>query len=807
MKYEALIAQMTLEEKCALLSGKDVWHTRAIERLGIPSITLSDGPSGLRKQAAGGDHLGLNASTRATCLPSSATIANSWSELAAAKAGRVIGQEALAQDVQVLLAPGINTKRSSLCGRSFEYYSEDPYLSGKLAAAFIRGVQENGVAACVKHFAANSQEGHRMTSDSVLDERTLRELYLTNFEIAVTEGSPQCLMTSYNLVNGTYANENSHLLQEILRDQWHYQGAVVTDWGGGNNFTAGVRAGCNLEMPGCGEESPLQLIQQVRSGAIEEALVDRRVSQLLTLIFDTYEKRREAPVQEAAHHQAAARIAEESIVLLKNEGNILPLARSSKIAVIGDFAQVPRYQGAGSSTVNAAQVERASELLPEYFPNVLGVAPGFLRLDKPSETLAAQAEALAQRAEYVLVYLGLPEGFETEGLDRPHMRLPSNQIALLERLHRINPHIIAVVSAGSAVEMPWLEQCQALVWTGLGGQAGAGAILRVLAGVVNPSGKLAETFPLSQAQTPAYAYYPGRERTSEYREGIYVGYRYYQTANAAVQFPFGFGLSYTTFQYDNLTVSPTAVHFQLTNTGNCAGAEVAQVYIGLPGAQVFRPRRELKGFAKVLLQPGERRQIVIALDDKAFRYWNVATNAWEVEGGCYEISVGASAADIRLQARLELTGSGAANPYAGKELTCYTQCQPQAVPDAQFSALLGHPIPPARWDTAAPLQMNDAVLQLFYARNPLARLLYRVLTRMKNRAIAAGTPNLNLLFIYNLPFRGMAKMTNGAVSMEMAQALLDMANGHGFRGFGKLVRGYFRRPRLPQSAKEAKSGK
>lgn len=807
MKYEALIAQMTLEEKCALLSGKDVWHTRAIARLGIPSITLSDGPSGLRKQAAGGDHLGLNASTRATCLPSSATIANSWSELTAAEAGRVIGQEALAQDVQVLLAPGINTKRSSLCGRSFEYYSEDPYLSGKLAAAFIRGVQENGVAACVKHFAANSQEGHRMTSDSVLDERTLRELYLTNFEIAVTEGSPLCLMTSYNLVNGTYANEDSHLLQEILREEWHYQGAVVTDWGGGNDFTAGVRAGSNLEMPGCGEESPLQLIQQVRSGAIEEALVDRRVSQLLTLIFDTYEKRRETPVQEAAHHQTAARIAEESIVLLKNEGNILPLARSSKIAVIGDFAQVPRYQGAGSSMVNAVQVERASELLPEYFPNVLGVAPGFLRLDKPSETLAAQAEALAQRAEYVLVYLGLPEGFETEGLDRPHMRLPGNQIALLERLHRINPHIIAVVSAGSAIEMPWLEQCQALVWAGLGGQAGAGAILRVLAGVVNPSGKLAETFPLSQAHTPACAYYPGRERTSEYREGIYVGYRYYQTANAAVQFPFGFGLSYTTFQYDNLAVSPTVVHFQLTNTGNCAGAEIAQVYVGLPGAQVFRPRRELKGFAKVLLQPGERRQIVIALDDKAFRYWNVATNAWEVEGGCYEISVGASAADIRLQARLALTGSGAGNPYAGKELTCYTQCQPQAVPDAQFSALLGRPIPPARWDTAAPLQMNDAVLQLFYARNPLARLLYRVLTRMKNRAIAAGTPNLNLLFIYGLPFRGMAKMTNGAISMEIAQALLDMANGHGFRGFGKLVRGYFRRPRLPQSAKEAKSGK
>lgn len=802
MKYEELIKQMTLEEKCALLSGRDVWHTRALPRLNIPSITLSDGPSGLRKQAAAGDHLGLNASTRATCMPSASAIANSWSEEAAESAGYVIGQEALAQDVQVLLAPGINIKRSPLCGRNFEYYSEDPYLSGKLGAAFIRGVQKNGVSACVKHFAANSQEAHRMASDSVLDERTLREIYLTNFEIAVKEGKPQCLMTSYNQINGVYANEHEHLLRDILRNDWGYEGAVVTDWGGGNDFVEGVREGCNLEMPGCGDDSPVQLMHAVQSGRIEEALVDKRVDELLTLVFETNQRRCASASDEDMHHKIAARIAEESIVLLKNEQNALPLAHSAKIAVIGDFAQTPRYQGAGSSMVNAAREECALDLLPDYFPNVLGFAPGFQRLDKPDETLALQAEELAQRAEYVLLYLGLTEGYETEGLDRTHMRLPDNQAALLKRLHEVNPHIIAVVAAGSAIEMPWLDQCEALVWAGLGGQAAAGAVLRVLAGTVNPSGKLAETFPVCCEQTPSGNYYPGDERTSEYREGIYVGYRYYQTADVPVQFPFGFGLSYTTFRYDSLTLSPREVRFRLTNTGSRFGAEVAQIYVSLPGAKVFRPRLELKGFAKVWLDAGQTQEVVIPLDDKALRYWNVQTNAWETEGGQYEICVGASAADIRLRAALTVKGTGAPDPYAGKEISCYTGCALKNIPDEQFAALLGHPIPPHQWDTSAPLQMNDAVLQLYYARNPLARLLYRMLTRMKDKAIAAGKPDLNLLFIYNIPFRGMAKMMNGMVSMEMAQALLTMANGHGIRGFGRLVRGFFHRPHLPKEKRK-----
>ena len=802
MKHDDLIKQMTLAEKCALLAGKDVWHTRAIRRLGIDEIAFSDGPSGLRKQADAGDHLGLNASTKATCMPSSSAIANSWNPSLAEAAGRLIGKEALAQDVQVLLGPGINIKRSPLCGRNFEYYSEDPYLSGKLAAAYIRGVQKNGVSACVKHFAVNSQEDHRMSSDSVLDERTLREIYLTNFEIAVKEGKPHCLMTSYNRVNGVYANEHAHLLQDILRGEWGYSGAVITDWGGGNDFTEGVRVGCDLEMPGCGDESPMQLMQDVKSGKISESVVDERVDELLQLILDTRKNRKNVTIDVDAHHRIAGEAAEECIVLLKNDNAILPLARSTKVAVIGDFAQTPRFQGAGSSMVNAAKAECAMDLLPDYFPNVLGIVPGFQRLDKPDEALAVQAEKLAAEAEYVLLYLGLTEGYEAEGLDRTHMRLPQNQLNLLERLHRVNPRIIAVVTAGSPVEMPWISACQAVVWSGLGGQAAAGAVLRVLSGQVNPSGKLSETFPLSLEKTAVHRYYPGKEATSEYREGIYVGYRYYQTANAEVAFPFGFGLSYTSFRYDQFSVSNQQVRFTLTNTGERDGAEVAEVYVSLPGAKVFRPRLELKGFQKVFLKAGEQKQVVIELDDKAFRYWNAATNAWEIEDGNYEICVGASCTDIRLAARLYVPGTGAKNPYEGKAVSCYRKCALESVPDESFSALLGSAIPKHLWSRNQALIMNDTLMQMEYAKNPLARLLRRVLKNMRDKSIERGKPDLNILFIYNIPFRGIGKMMNGVVSMKMAEDILMMANGHGFRGFGRLVHHFLHRKHLKPENKE-----
>lgn len=796
MKHGELIRKMTLAEKCALLSGRDVWHTRSIERLGIGSMALSDGPSGLRKQAAAGDHLGLNASTSATCIPSAATLANSWSAEVAERMGAVVGRDAAAQDVQVLLGPGLNTKRSPLCGRSFEYYSEDPYLAGKMAAGFIHGVQSEGVSACAKHFAVNSQELLRMASDSVLDERTLREIYLTNFEIAVKEGQPDAVMTAYNRVNGTYANENAHLYQ-ILREEWGFDGMVVTDWGGSNDFVEGVRTGMNLEMPASGDDSPCQLLRAVKEGVIEESLIDQRVDALLELIL---RKRPEVKADPAAQHERVRQAAEKCVVLLKNEGDILPLAHQTRVAVIGDFAANARYQGAGSSMVNAAQVDSTLELVTRCFPNSIGYAQGFERQDVENEELAKQALAMAEDAECVLLYMGLPEGMETEGLDRSHMRMPKNQTALLNRLAKVNSHIVVVLACGSAVEMPWLGQCQALLWGGLGGEAAADAMLRVISGEVNPGGKLAETFPLAYQDMPVSRYYPGREYTSEYREGLYVGYRYFVTAEKPVCFPFGFGLSYTTFRYDALTVTEEGVSFDLTNTGHCAGDEVAQLYIALPDAKVFRPARELKGFARVSLEPGETKRVHIPFDAYTFRYFNVSTNRFETEGGSYEILVGASSQEICLRQRWQVKGTTETLPYVhATGLGCYRKGQVEQVSDNAFETLLGHSIPKHCWDRGAPLQMNDSVAQMRDAKNPVARLVARILRKMVDNAIAAGKPDLNLLFIYNIPFRGMAKMMNGMVSMAMAEDILMMVNGHFFRGCGRLIHHFFHRPKLEQS--------
>ncbi len=794
MKHESIVSQMTLAEKCRILSGKNTWQTHPVERLNVPSLNLSDGPSGLRKQAGAGDHLGLNASTKATCIPSASTLANGWSPDIAREMGAIVGADARSQGVQVLLGPGLNTKRSPLCGRSFEYYSEDPYLAGKLAAGYIQGVQSNGVSACAKHFAANSQELLRMHSDSVMDERTLREMYLTNFEIAVKEGQPRCIMTSYNKLNGAYTNENAHLY-DILRKEWGYDGMVVTDWGGSNDYTEGVRQGMNLEMPAAGDDSAIQLMEAVKKGKISEEIVDQRVDELLDIILTTTAVKPE-PVDPNKHHEAVRRAAEKCAVLLKNENGILPLSKDAKIAVIGDFAAHARYQGAGSSMVNAQQVDETLPLLKTYFPNQIGYAQGYERLDKANEALAAEAEALAAKAEAVLLYIGLPEGFETEGLDREHMRLPDNQIKLIERLAKKNPRIAAVLSCGSAVEMPWIDSCQALLYGGLGGEAAAEALLRVLRGDAAPGGKLSETFALEYKDMPVCRYYPGRESTSEYREGLYVGYRYFSTANQPVRFPFGFGLSYTQFEYGNLAVTDEGVSFSIKNIGSVDGDEIAQLYVSLPGAKIFRPAMELKGFVRVSLKAGESRKVSIPFDDYTFRYFNVLCNAFEIEGGSYDIMVGASSQDIRLRATWQIKGTGKQNPYAGPAFDCYKKCELADVPDSAFQALLARRIPTHTWLKGQPLEMNDTVRQLFYAKNPIARFAYKILTKKVQKAIAAGKPDLNLLFIYNIPFRGMAKMMGGMVSMEMAQDMLLMCNGHWHKGLGKLIHHYLHRPKL-----------
>ena len=785
MKHADIISKLNLEQKCALLSGETVFTTRGYKNAGIPSITLSDGPNGVRKQAGAADHLGLNPSVPATCFPTAATVACSWDPALGEQLGQAMGEEAAAQEVSVLLGPGLNTKRSPLCGRNFEYFSEDPYLSGKLAAAYVRGIQSNGIAACPKHFAVNSQELRRMASDSVVDERTLRELYLTGFEIVVKEAHPKTIMSSYNLVNGTYANENAHLLQDILRKDWGFDGAVVTDWGGSNDHALGVKNGSTLEMPAPGGDAVRELLAAVNSGKITESDVDARLDELLTLVLDTHAavENHSRSFDADAHHALARRAAAESVVLLKNDGDLLPLAAGASVAVIGDFAETPRYQGAGSSAVNSIKVDTFLDCLKDSGLHSVGFAAGFDRQGKPDDAKKAEAVALAKKADTVLLCLGLDEIKESEGLDRADMKLADNQIELLQAVQQANPNTVVIVSAGASLETPWLAHCRALVYGALGGQAGAGAMVDVLTGKINPSGKLAETWANAHDDTPAKDNFAGAGRTVQYREGLYVGYRYYQTAGVPVAFPFGYGLSYTSFAYSDLKADARSVTLTVTNTGSRAGAEIVQVYAAKPDAQIFRPAQELKAFAKVWLEAGESKTVTLPLDDKAFRYWNTKTDSWEVEGGTYELRVGASSADIRLTAAVEVNGTSAPNPYAGKALPHYTGGKVQRVPDDEWETLLGHPIPA---DTVK-IDRNMTLGELNHSRSPLCWLVWAVLTGLLNASYKRGKPNLNVMFQYNMPLRALAKMTNGAISMGMVDGIVLEAKGFWVIGLLKVI--------------------
>ena len=785
MRHTDIITKLNLEQKCALLSGDTVFTTRGYKNVGVPSITLSDGPNGVRKQAGAADHLGLNPSVPATCFPTAATVACSWDPALGEEIGRAMGEEAAAQEVAVLLGPGLNTKRSPLCGRNFEYFSEDPYLSGKMAAAYVRGIQSEGISACPKHFAVNSQELRRMASDSVVDERTLRELYLTGFEIVVKEAHPKALMSSYNLINGIYANENAHLLQDILREEWGFDGAVVTDWGGSNDHALGVKNGSTLEMPAPGGDAVRELLAAVQSGKITEADVDARLDELLTLVLDTHAavERHSRSFDADAHHALARRAAGESVVLLKNDDALLPLAEGARVAVIGDFAETPRYQGAGSSAVNSIKVDTFLDCLNDSGLHSVGFAPGFDRQGKPDAAKQAEAVALAAKADAVLLCLGLDEIKESEGLDRADMKLADNQIELLQAVREANPNTVVIVNAGASLETPWLAHCKALVYGALGGQAGAGAMVDVLTGKINPGGKLAETWANAYADTPARDHFAGPGRTVQYREGLYVGYRYYQTAGVPVAFPFGHGLSYTQFAYSDLHADAHSATLTVTNTGDRAGAEIVQLYVAKPNAEIFRPAQELKAFAKVQLAAGASKTVTLTLDDKAFRYWNTRTDSWEVEGGTYELRVGASSADIRLTAAVEVIGTDALNPYAGKALPHYQSGQVQTVPDAEWETLLGRPIP----DDRVKIDRNMTLGELNHGRSPLGWLVWAVLTVLLNASYKKGKPDLNVLFQYNMPLRALAKMTNGAISMGMVDGIVMEVQGFWVIGLVRVI--------------------
>lgn len=787
MNIRSIISGLSLEQKIMLLQGDTMWTTYDLAEKGIPPMFMSDGPVGLRKQLGSGDHLGLHESVPATCFPTAATMANTWNVELGEELGRALSKEAAAHDVHVVLGPGLNIKRSPLCGRNFEYFSEDPYLSGKMAEAYVKGIQHNGVAACPKHFAVNSQELRRMCMDAVVDERTMREIYLTGFEMAVKEANAKVIMTSYNMVNGRYSNENSHLITDILRGEWGFGGFVVTDWGGDNNHTEGVKAGGNLVMPMPGIDTALGLYDDVKAGKIKESVIDQRLEELLKVMLDA-----QAAVASAkktfdkdAHHKIARRCAEESIVLLDNDG-ILPLREGDRVAIIGDFAKNPRYQGAGSSQVNATKLENLYDSLSGRL-DITGYAQGFNRKNpNPDEKLITEAVAVARGADKVLLCVGLDEILESEGLDRLHMELSQGQNKLITKVCEVNKNVILVLSGGAPFVMPDRSLYRAAIHGYLGGQAGAGAMADAILGRVNPSGKLNESWPHSLEDTPTYNYYPSKERTSEYREALYIGYRYYDTAGRSVRYPFGHGISYTDFDYSDLTVTKDRVSFTVKNVGLRDGAEVAQVYLSCKNSGVYRPKKELKGFTKVYLEAGQSKTVTVDLDDKAFRFYNAEKSCWEIEDADYEIIVGSSASDLRLSNCLHVDGvSVKINSPAS-----YLSADIKNVSDEDYKVVLGREIPNGTW--SGELTENDALCQLYYAKSRLARLVYKILTSVKDKSMAKGTPDLNILFIYNMPFRAMGKMSNGRVSRRMVDDILLIVNGHFCRGFGRLIVDFFR---------------
>lgn len=665
MTIQDKIKAMTLEEKASLCSGVDFWHSQPVERLGIPALMLSDGPHGLRKQDDKADHLGVNDSIKAVCFPNSCATAASFDTNAVREIGEAIGDACQNQKVAVALGPAVNIKRSPLCGRNFEYFSEDPFLTAQLTASYIRGLQSRHIAASVKHFAANSQEHRRMSSDSVVDERTLREIYFPAFEAAVKQGKTRTVMCSYNKVNGTYASQSPWLLTKVLREEWGFDGYVVSDWGAVSDRVKGLAAGMDLEMPSSSGENDKKIVAAVRAGTLDEAVLDRAVERILRVHEDYLNNARpDTPWDMEKQHQLARRIAAECMVLLKNENDLLPLSEGEDLAVIGLFAKKPRYQGGGSSHVNSFKVTSLMDALQ----GKAGVryAQGYDIVDEsPDEKLISEAVALAKQAKTVVIVAGLPDSFESEGYDRSHLRMPACQRELIERVAQVNPRVAVVLYNGSPVEMPWLDKVPAVIEGYLGGQAVGEATADLLFGRVNPSGRLPESFPKRLEDTSCYLSYGGEGNRAEYREGVFVGYRYYDKKNTDLLFPFGHGLSYTEFEYSNLRLSAESirdtdtlsVQVDVKNTGSRAGKEVVQLYVADCESSVFRPVRELKGFEKIALEPGETKSVRFTLDKRAFAYWNAGLGDWYVESGEFRVQICKNSREVVLEAPVQVEGT------------------------------------------------------------------------------------------------------------------------------------------------------
>ena len=753
MDIQKLLSEMTLEEKCSLLSGADFWHTKAVERLGIPAMMMSDGPHGLRKQDQTGDHLGINDSIKAVCFPTACATAASFDREAVRAIGREIGKACQHEDLGVILGPAVNIKRSPLCGRNFEYFSEDPYLAGEMAVSLIDGVQSQGVGTSIKHFAANSQEHRRMSSDSVIDERTLREIYFPAFEQAVKRAKPWTVMCSYNKLNGTHASQNRELLTGVLREDWGFDGLVMSDWGAVSDRVAGVPAGLDLEMPSSGGSNDRRVMKAVQEGRLSEEAVDVAAGRVLQMV-DRYltSRRPDTPWNKEAQHALARQIAAECMVLLKNEDDILPLHEGEKLAVIGRFAAQPRFQGGGSSHINSFRVESLMDAL-EGMPGITYAQGYDVKDEEPDEALIAQAVEAAAHADKAVIVAGLPDSFESEGYDRTHMRMPRCQVELIERVAKVNPNVVVVLYNGSPVEMPWLPCAKAVLEGYLGGQAVGGATRDVLFGTVNPCGCLPESFPVKLEDNPSYLTYGGEGDVAVYAEGVFVGYRYYDRKKMDVLFPFGHGLSYTTFAYTNLRLSADrirdtdtlTVSVDVTNTGKRAGKTVVQLYVGDRECEVFRPVRELKDFAKISLEPGETKTVTFTLSKRAFAYWNVKLHDWFVESGAFTVEIGRSSRDIALSSEVYVEG---------------TQTVPMTVtPDTIYLDLM----------------KNEKARRVLAPMMEKKRLLDNENGSSSEAAAEAITDEMNeAMFLYS-PLRAMVSFDQ-SMTYDQVQALADEIN-------------------------------
>lgn len=772
-KLEAILKQMTLEEKIALCSGDSFWETKEYQRYGIPSLFMCDGPHGLRKQEKGADMLGIHHSLPATCFPAAVTAAGSWDPALLERVGAAIGQEARQQGVGLVLGPGANLKRNPLCGRNFEYFSEDPYLAGKLAAAFIRGAEAQGVATSLKHLAANSQELSRFHSDSVLDQRTLRELYLTAFEIAVREGKPSTVMCAYPKINGTHCSDNRQLLTDILRGEWGFEGLVVTDWGAMHDRIQGFRAGCDLNMPGGSGYMERAVLEAVRSGRLPERLVEDSARRVLKLVFRAGETgAHRVSCDYEAHHALAREVAGQGAVLLKNQDDILPLQEGARIALVGAMARQMRFQGAGSSHINPRQKREPLEALAGCL-----YAPGCDDRGDTTEELLAQAVQTARSGEVAVVFAGLPDRYESEGFDREDLKLPQGHLRMIQAVARANPNTVVVLLCGCVVECPWADQVKGILYLGLPGEAGGEAAADLLYGRVNPSGKLAESWPVTYGDVPSSEIY-GKTKDALYEEGLYVGYRFYDKAGIPVRWPFGYGLSYTRFQYSDLEVADRTAAVTVTNVGERPGGEVVQLYIGAPQDGLHRPVRELKGFQKVFLQPGEGVRVSFDLTERSFALWQ---EGWKVPGGTYTVQVGG------LSAPLEVAGENIAPPdwQAG---SFYEDCQGKPS-RLQWEAMLGRHYE-ARRPKKGSFTMDDSLLEM-KDQSLIMKLMYKVVEGTIARGLGckkdSDNPEFRMMMAASTGAPLRCLQISGGLRDGLMQGLLELANGHFLKGVRKML--------------------